>query len=130
MSERQKRRLLVVDDPAPEEGERAVFKADVNPALKGSGELDLECGSCGAVLAESIWPYVVYDIGLICADCGAFNDTPSAIGGMALGAALYVPVGTYRFPASLSVRKDVPIIGEAFPGAGPPAAGSLVELPH
>ena len=126
----EKRALLVADDPAPEHGERAVLKSDSNPALEGSGELDLVCGSCGAVLARSIWPDLIYDVGLICAECGAFNDTPSAIGGMVLGSVLYLRVGTYRLSGTVRVRKNTLMMGEVFPGAGPPAAGNLTEFIH
>ena len=125
----QERALLVVDDPVPAHGERAALKPDTNPALRGSGELDYVCGGCGAILAQSIWPNVVYDLGIICSQCGAFNDTPSAIGGTALGNVVYYPVGTYRLTSAVSVREHVPMIGEAFPGAGPPAAGNLVSFP-
>ena len=126
----QKRALLVVDDPVPKHGERAALKPDINPALVGSGELDLLCGSCGAVLAQSIWPNQLYDVGIICADCEAFNDTPSAIGGTVLGNVVYLPVGTYRIAGNIAIREGVLMIGEPVPGVGPPAAGNIIEFPH
>ncbi len=125
----RKRTLLVVDDPVPADGERAALKPDTNPALQGSGELDYVCGGCGTVLAQSIWPNVVFDLGIICSVCGAFNDSPSAIGRTAFGVVVYIPVGTYRLTSAVAVKEYVPMIGEAFPGAGPPAAGNIVSFP-
>ena len=121
-------RTLHIVDPAPEHEQRAALKPDVNPALQGTGDLQLLCGQCRAVLAHKIWPNLVYDVGMICAECGTFNDTPSAVGGTVYGAVVYLPVGTYRLGAPVQVRNDVPIIGELFPGAGPPATDNLVTL--
>jgi hypothetical protein len=119
-------RFLVVK-PAPPHGERAVLKPDANPALEGEGDHDVLCGECGAILARAIWPRLLWDLGILCADCGAFNDSPSAIGGTAYGSVVYLPVGTYQLGSPLGLRENA-LIGEAFPGAGPPAAGNLVSL--
>ena len=64
---------------------------------------------------------MILDMGIICAKCGTYNDTPSAIGGAVRGSVVYVPVGTYRLGAPITAKKGVPLIGEPFPGAGPPA---------
>lgn len=115
-------------EPTPLHGQRAVLKPDRNPALTGTGDLDLLCGKCGVVLARRIWPRLLFDIGIICADCGAFNDTPSAVAGTVYGSVVYCPVGTYRLGSAVEMRKDVPMIGELFPGAGQPSATGLVRL--
>lgn len=115
-------------EPPPAHGERAALKPDRNPALTGKGDLDLVCGKCGAVLARRIWPRLLFDIGIICSECGAFNDTPSAVGGTVHGSVVYCPVGTYRLGSPVEVRKGVPMIGELFPGAGGPSATNLVRL--
>lgn len=115
-------------DPTPAHGERAVLKADKNPALVGEGRLDFLCGKCGAVLAKRVWEGQVFDLGILCSECGAFNDTPSAIGGTVYGSIVYCPVGTYRLGSPVALREGVPLIGEVFPGAGPPAAGNVVNM--
>lgn len=115
-----------VEDPPPEQGDRAALKPDENPALKGNGSLKIICGSCGGMLAHNIWEDQIFDIGLICADCGTFNDTPSAVGGAVKGDVVYAPVGTYRLGDTLRMRRGVPMVGEPFPGAGPPQEGGVV----
>lgn len=125
---RASRQALHVVEPVPPHGQRAALKPDNNPALVGKGDLDLVCGKCEAVLARRIWPRLLFDLGIICADCGAFNDTPSAVGGTVYGSVVYCPVGTYRLGSPVEMRKGVPMIGELFPGAGPPSATNLVGL--
>lgn len=80
------------------------------------------------MIARRIWEDQLFDIGIICADCGAFNDTPSAVGGTAVGSVVYAPVGTYRLGDTVQMRKGVPMLGEPFPGAGPPEEGGIVNL--
>jgi hypothetical protein len=121
-------RKLHVVDPAPAHKQRAVLKPDANPALVGEGPLDYECGKCGEVLARAIWAGMMWDVGIICAKCGTFNDTPSAIGGTVYGAVAYFPVGTYRLSSPVTAKKGVPLIGEPFPGAGPPGAGKITTM--
>ena len=121
-------RKLHIVDPPPAHKERAALRPDANPALIGEGPLDYECGTCGDVLARAIWAGLVYDVGIICAKCGAFNDTPSAIGGTVYGNVVYFQVGTYRLGSPLTAKKDVPLIGEPFPGAGPPRAGNVISM--
>src|SRR2546428_208636 len=111
-------RKLHVVDPPPSHKERAVLKPDTNPALVGEEPLDYECGFCGDVLARAIWVGLLYDVGILCAKCGAFNDTPSAIGGTVYGNVVYFPVGTYRLGRPVAAKQNVPMIGEPFPGAG------------
>ena len=120
--------ILHVVDPAPQHKERAAFRPDANPAMVGQGDLDLVCGGCGAILASTIWRGQAFDLGIICADCGVFNDTPSAVGGIVYGSVVYCPVGTYRLGGTLQMKKGVVVIGELFPGAGPPSAGNIVTF--
>jgi len=123
-------KTLHVVEPTPAHDERAALKPHKNPALKGKGDVSLICGECRAVLARDIWGGSIFDIGIICAECGAFNDTPSAVGGTVYGNVVYCPVGTYRLGSTLEMRKGVPMLGELFPGAGPPSATNLVRMGH
>jgi hypothetical protein len=122
------KKALHVVEPTPEHGQRAALKPDANPALKGKGDVSLICGKCRAVLARDIWDRSLFDLGIICAECGTFNDTPSAIGGTVYGNVVYCPVGTYRLGSTVEMRQGVPMIGELFPGAGPPSATNLVRM--
>ena len=117
---------LHVVSPTPAHGERAALKPDRNPALIGKGNLDLLCGGCGGTLAKGIWQGQLFDLGIICSECAAFNDTPSAVGGIVFGRVLYFPVGPYRLSAPVEVPKGAPAVGELFPGAGPPRSDGLV----
>lgn len=128
MREACRKKALHVVEPTPEHGQRAALKPDRNPALVGRGDLDLVCGKCGGVLAQRIWPRLLFDIGIICSACGAFNDTPSAVGGTVYGSVVYCPVDTYRLGSAVELKQGVPMIGELFPGAGPPSATNLVRL--
>jgi hypothetical protein len=64
------KKTLHVVEPTPTHGERAALKPDKNPALKGKGDVSLICGKCRAVLARDIWGGSIFDIGIICAECG------------------------------------------------------------
>ena len=119
------RRVLLLVEPTPRQGERAVLKPDQNPALVGKGSLDLVCGKCKSVLARGVWPGLVYDLGILCSECGAFNDTPSAAGSTVTGNVVFFPAKTYRLTAPVDLSNKVPLVGELFPGAGPPAVGNI-----
>ncbi|HTB50371.1 MAG TPA: hypothetical protein VK701_05280 [Solirubrobacteraceae bacterium] len=49
---------------------------DISPYQgRGSGDIDLLCGTCHHMLAEHVYPDWVAGIVLCCPICGAFNET-------------------------------------------------------
>lgn len=52
----------------------AMTEGMLGPAMKGEGELDMLCGSCGRVIAQDIDTSTLTHLVIRC-PCGAANDT-------------------------------------------------------
>ena len=68
------RKLKIV--PEPELGTRTVFVGKILPFLKGSGDLNLLCGNCKAILAKRINEGQVRNIVIQCPICKFYNEIP------------------------------------------------------
>ena len=56
---------------------RAVFRPDfVGPAMKGGGNFNAACGTCGTVLLENVGRDSVSNMVIRCAKCGSYNLAP------------------------------------------------------
>lgn len=117
---------LHVVEPPPARGERAALVPDNLPVFVGTGSHCMECGSCGALLGQQIWEHQFFDLGIICPRCGGFNDTPSAAGRIISSNCIFYPCGQYFVHAPMRVLPHALVIGELFPGAGPPGRGGVV----
>lgn len=75
-SKHQKKKLEVI--PKPKSGTRTVLepKSNVVPVIKGVGNLDLLCGSCGETLVDGIDEGQIRNIVIRCPKCGAYNEIP------------------------------------------------------
>jgi len=72
----QSRKLKII--PKPDESERVILRTDskdISIIIKGEGDLDLLCGSCGAILAKGINEGQIRNIVLYCNKCRSYNDT-------------------------------------------------------
>ena len=72
---RQRKKLRVI--PEPKKGTRAVLEKDsqTEPVIfKGSGGLDLQCGSCEAILAKGVAEGQLRNLVLHCNQCGSYNE--------------------------------------------------------
>lgn len=72
----KQRRLALI--PEPEAGTRSVMEqppgAAPFPFIIGVGDLDLLCGSCGAVLLKSVDEGMVSNVVFKCPSCGSFSE--------------------------------------------------------
>lgn len=72
---RQRKKLRVI--PEPKEGTRAVLKKDPQTGsviFEGSGILDLQCGSCEAILAKGVTEGQLRNLVLHCNQCDSYNE--------------------------------------------------------
>jgi len=64
--------LPIIEKPA--EGTRTVFQGEAKPFIKGAGQVNYLCGSCGETLLERVEPGQVRNIVFCCPNCGSYND--------------------------------------------------------
>ena len=79
MSKPRKRRVVLKTIPKPKSGTRAVLDpkiGEVLPVIKGTGDVDLLCGNCKAVLVEGIFQGQIRNIVIHCPICRFYNNVP------------------------------------------------------
>ena len=77
MVEETKYHMKVI--PEPEEGSRSVLFSDsLEPIIEGAGPRTYQCGTCGETLIKRIRVMQVVHIVFKCAECGSFNEIPTA----------------------------------------------------
>jgi hypothetical protein len=77
VTKKRKRHIKLMVIPEPEPDTRSVFMyvGDGTVAMKGPGNVVMECGKCGAPLVEGVPVSQIRNIVFFCQSCGAHNET-------------------------------------------------------
>jgi uncharacterized Zn finger protein len=66
------RKAKIIPEPTP--GTRQVIDQKSLPVAVSSGDVNVQCGSCGSVLIQGLVGAEFGDIVIKCPRCGAFNE--------------------------------------------------------
>jgi hypothetical protein len=62
--------------PPPQRISRTIILCEVLPALRGGGEVDYLCGSCGAVIVEAVDRGQLRQLAFKCPTCVRYSEVP------------------------------------------------------
>jgi len=68
-------RLAVIPEPEPNTRTVLLYTGEGTVVIRGSGPVTMDCGNCGAVLAQNVEMGQLQNLVLRCKNCGAFNET-------------------------------------------------------
>jgi len=68
-------RMMVIPEPKPNTRSVLVYMGEGTIAMRGDGNVVMECGNCGAPLVDGVPTGNIQNIVLKCPQCEAFNET-------------------------------------------------------
>jgi hypothetical protein len=68
-------RLRVIPEPEPNSRSIIRYTGEGTVAMRGSGDIVMECGNCGSPLIDGVPMKTLINIVFICSNCGAYNET-------------------------------------------------------
>ena len=68
-------KLMVVPEPEPNTRSVLLYTGEGTVAMRGPGNVVMECGNCGVPLIEGVPVGSLQNLVFHCQSCGAFNET-------------------------------------------------------